>query len=323
MDRARTHGVGSRPTRLSRPTFASEGAYAACLDDLGFWAPYVAEVLARHRLPWDTPAVGSVGSFPTFLVGRYVVKLFGEYCYGAECHAAEQSVQRLLLGHPEIPAPMLIAEGALFEDGRLGDAWPWPYLIMTRMRGRAWCDAALSPFEGASVARQLGQVMRRVHALPPPAGRTWERDWLGHLRARCAGQHRERGMLPEHLVEQIPAYLAEPSEVRRVVHADLHAHHVFVDGGRLIGVIDWGDAFLADPYYDLPALHLLTFRGDKNLLRAFLDGYGWDIGPEFAHRAMSITLVHEFNPLGGIRDMVDVAAVATLDELASLLWALS
>ena len=129
-------------------------------------------------------------------------------------------------------------------------------------------------------------------------------------------------MLPRHLVEQIPEYLAEPAPVRRLVHADLHAHHIFVERGRLVGVIDWGDAILADPYYDLPALHLLTFRADKDLLRAFLAGYGWPVGPEFAHRAMSMTLVHEFNPLGGIRDTVDLTAVATLDELASLLWAL-
>jgi Ser/Thr protein kinase RdoA (MazF antagonist) len=251
------------------------------------------------------------------------VKLFGELFFGPECHAAERSIQRLLLDQPEIPAPMLVAEGDLFAGALLNDGWPWPYLITTRLGGRAWSDAAPAPAEGAAIARRLGEIMRRVHELSPPSGPTWERDWLAELRARCADRHRERGMLPHRLVEHIPDYLAAPSGVRRLVHADLHADHIFVDDGRLVGVIDWGDAILADPYYDLPALHLLTFRADKELLRAFIAGYGWDVGPDFAHRAMSLTLVHEFNPLGGVRDTVDFAAHATLDELARTLWALS
>ena len=297
---------------------AQPSSDAARLGDVEYWAPYVGEALARHGLPWGAPEIGEVGTFPTVLVGRYVVKLFGEAFFGPECHAAERSVQRLLRGHPEIPAPTLVAEGELFEAG-----WPWPYLITTRLGGRAWSDAAPAPSEGAIIARQLGEVLRRVHELPAPAGPTWARDWLAELRASCADRHCERGMLPRHLVAQIPGYLAEPSDVRRLVHADLHADHVFVERDRLVGVIDWGDAILADPHYDLPTLHLLTFRADKVLLRAFLAGYGWEVGPDFAHRAMSMTLVHEFNPLGGLRDALDFGAYATLEALATELWALS
>jgi aminoglycoside phosphotransferase len=310
-------GSAPRAGAPTRPGFDSDAHYAASLEDVGFWAPYAARALARHGLPWAAPAIGAVGTFPTLLVGRYVVKLFGESFFGPECHAAERSIHRVLRQHEDIPAPMLVAEGELFEEG-----WPWPYLITSRMGGRAWADAPPSSPDGEAIARRLGEVIRRVHALPAPAGPTWERDWLGELRARCADRHRERGVLPRHLVEQIPAYLAPPSETRRPVHADLHAQHIFVEGDRLVGIIDWGDAFLADPYYDLPALHLLTFRADKRLLRAFLEGYEWELGPRFAHRAMTMTLVHEFDPLGGLRGAIDVAAIPTLGELARRLWAL-
>lgn len=156
----------------------SQAEYAEHLGDVELWEPYVGEALARHGLPWDTPEIGAVGTFPTFLVGRLAAKLFGELFSGPECHAAEQSVQRLLLDHPEIPAPALVAEGALFDDG-----WPWPYLITTRLSGRAWSDAAPSRSDSLVIARRLGEVMRRVHALPAPAGPIWERDWLAEARS--------------------------------------------------------------------------------------------------------------------------------------------
>ena len=63
---------------LPRPDFGSSNEYGARLGDAEFWAPYVSAVLRRHRLPDAPLTVGTVGSFPTFLVGSYVVKLFGE-----------------------------------------------------------------------------------------------------------------------------------------------------------------------------------------------------------------------------------------------------
>jgi hygromycin-B 7''-O-kinase len=49
------------------------------LDDVSFWRPYVAEILERHDIA-DTgrePAAGIGATYPTFLYGDVVVKLFG------------------------------------------------------------------------------------------------------------------------------------------------------------------------------------------------------------------------------------------------------
>ena len=35
-----------------------------------------------------------------------------------------------------------------------------------------------------------------------------------------------------------------------LIHGDLGAEHVFVDAGRITGVIDWGDAAIGDPGLD-------------------------------------------------------------------------
>jgi aminoglycoside phosphotransferase (APT) family kinase protein len=222
---------------------------------------------------------------------------------------------------PEIPGPALLAEGRLFDDvPPSGQDWSWPYLIFRRLDGVAWADAALSPVEQEQIARQLGSVVRRLHDLPPPPDPLWQRDWLAELRAGCIERHRRWGLLPARLVDQIEAYLAPPASERSIVHADLHEDHIFARDGQLVGLIDWGDAFLTDPYYELPALHLGTFHGDRRLLAAFLDGYGWQTGPDFAHRAMTMALVHEFKVLDVVPALFDLDTVSTLDELADLLW---
>lgn len=36
----------------------------------------------------------------------------------------------------------------------------------------------------------------------------------------------------------------------RLLHGDFHPRHVYADGGRITGIIDWGDASSGDPLYD-------------------------------------------------------------------------
>jgi aminoglycoside phosphotransferase len=268
--------------------------------------------MRRHGLPTPAVSVGAAGTFPTFLVGSYVVKLFPRRFGGAACFAIERSLHSGPLDRPDLPVPRYVAHGQLFESG-----WRWPYLVTTRLDGTPWSEASLPAEAQLAVAAQLGEVLRRVHALDCPDGPVWRRDLLGELRASCAARHHRRRMLPPGLIDQIDAYLAPPSPVRRLVHADLHADHILVDGARLVGLIDWGDALCGDPYYELPSLYFGTFRP---LLRAFLDAYGWRVGPDFAQRAMSMTLVHEFNPARPFLPPLD--RVPSLDDLAARLWQL-
>jgi hygromycin-B 7''-O-kinase len=318
---------------LSPPTFRTRDEYAARLGDAAFWGPYVHEVLRRHDLPVEQPVAGAGGTFPTFLVGRYVVKLFtpnlakpfGTLFDGTLCHQVELAVFRVLAGQPSIPGPALVAEGRLFgaETGEQpGTDLPWSYLVTTRLGGVPWREARLSIEERARLAHRLGAVVRQVHALPPPTDPLWARDWVAEYRAGCVERHRQWGTLPAHLIGQIDAYLIGLRSDRRLVHADLHADHIFVQDGRLVGIIDWGDALVADPYYELPAMHLGTFGADKHLLAAFLEGYGWPPDPDFARRAMSMTLLHEFDVMDGVARRVDLQAIATLEELADLVWVL-
>jgi aminoglycoside phosphotransferase (APT) family kinase protein len=225
-------------------------------------------------------------------------------------------VHRALLDHAEIPAPALVAHGRLYYD----DDASWPYLVTRRMSGVAWRDADLTRPERLALARRLGEVLRAVHALPVPSASVFEQDWLVESPALCVERHREWRSLPDRLIDEIEDYLVEPSGERRLVHADVTSDHVFVVDGRLEGIIDWGDAVATDPHYELVALHLDVFRGDKALLRAFLDAYGWPVEPDFARRAMSCALLHRFDVLATAAELVPLDELATLNDLATALW---
>src|SRR5438552_10191915 len=117
------------------PTFAFSQEYRSRLGDVDFWWPYVAEIVKRHGLTGAgrEPVAGFNATYPTFLYGDVVVKLFGYLRPWRASHAAERAAQALVATDPEIRAPSLIGEGRLYDDV---DAL-WPYLITTRMPGVA------------------------------------------------------------------------------------------------------------------------------------------------------------------------------------------
>lgn len=297
------------------PVFSSIREYGDRLGDVDYWAPYVRTVLDREGLDGRDLAAGFVGTYPTFVVGNKVVKLFGCFPSWRENHETELAMQLLLRNHPDIPAPVLITQGRLFD----GPA-PWPYLVLSRLAGRAWRD---STFRNRHVAFQLGKVIRRLHDLPLPNAPALSGDWVEEHRSGCVERHRAWASLPARLIGQIEDFLADPSPPC-LIHADLTEDHLYVDETGLVGVIDWGDAIVTDPHYELVALHLGAFRGDKALLGSFLDGYGWSVDSAFPRRAMSLALLHQFDVFADIRSVLGgehpLDEIATLEELAVLLW---
>jgi len=241
------HGVciGETGPMTAPPAFASNEEYVSRRGDVGFWWPYVAEILERHGLA-DTGrelVAGINATYPTFLYGDVAVKLFGYARAWRESHTAERAAQALIATNPEIAAPSLLSDGRLYDDV---DA-PWPYLITTRMSGVASWRADLSAEQRRSVAAELGRQVLRVHALCP-SGVATHSDWSALNVAAAAGE----SSLPPHLIAQIDDYLDRLGPFDCVfVHGDLVANHVYVVNGHLSGIIDWGDAVVTDRHYEI------------------------------------------------------------------------
>jgi len=142
--------------------------------DVGFWRPHLTEILDRHdlsRAGHDLQAGYNV-TYPTFMYGDVVVKLFGHSRAWQARFEDERTAYTVLATDPEIAAPSLLAAGHLYP----GTADSWPYLITTRMAGIASWRADLSAEQWRSLAVELGEQVRRIHALPP-AGVPNHADW--------------------------------------------------------------------------------------------------------------------------------------------------
>ncbi|MFF5176153.1 phosphotransferase family protein [Micromonospora sp. NPDC000089] len=138
----------------------------------------------------------------------------------------------------------------------------------------------------SEVLADAGRSLRRLHdiRLPGfgpvadgPAGTS--ATWAGFLDGVVAEARRA---VPEHV---LPAALHDEvdaqSRHRRVrahvagvdhgvlLHGDLVPKHVWDDHGRLAGLIDWGDAMVGDPLFDLARFSM----SGEDAFRRCLDGY--------------------------------------------------
>jgi aminoglycoside phosphotransferase (APT) family kinase protein len=153
--------------------------------------------------------------------------------------------------------------------------FPWPFFGGPLVPGRELAEAALDERAHAALARPLGRFLRALHgaeipvALPvDPISRADMRVRVPRARERLA----ELGDVAPGVEEILAAALELPPPERvTLVHGDLHLRHVFVEDGRLSGVIDWGEVCRSDPAVDL----VLVWCALPPAARpAFFEGYG-------------------------------------------------
>jgi aminoglycoside phosphotransferase len=283
------------------------------------WLPLAAEALDRHGLRLANDAfAGPGGSYPAVISRDTVVKFFGFAGAWAATWENERRAQERLALDPRILAPTLLGAGQIFP----GKDQPLPYLLLSRVPGIDWEDARPDQDSRLQVAADLGEQLRLVHALPAtdlPTIDTW--------RDRSMSDGARSGLFPVLLLDQIDDWLETvPVAPPRFVHSDLFVRHPFMENGRLTGIIDWGDAMTADPHVELGKLHLDVFEGDKRLLGAFLDAYGWPVDDQFPRRALAMSLrrhtqIHGQHGEGGdmfyrLPDLLAGKRIESLDDLA-------
>lgn len=123
-----------------------------------------------------------------------------------------------------------------------------------------------------------GAVVRDLHDAPLPPWRSRKFDGIAtRLDAECEWLLTNE-VLPAELVTR-NREIAEAA-LRPVtpafVHGDLHVAHVYAEGDRITGVLDWSEAGQGDAIYDLASLTL----GHREHLDDVLTGYGRDVDAE-------------------------------------------
>lgn len=147
------------------------------------------------------------------------------------------------------------------------------YTVMTRMPGVAMRHVPCTEDERAVVLSQLGMTLRRIHSLPQapfaentlfPGDRSFAavqqrfHEYFVELAEECQTKG-TRWPLPvslNEISERILASLPENDE-RVALHSNPYIEHTFVDPQThtYLGLIDFGDAYLSHPAFDLRRWH--------------------------------------------------------------------
>jgi aminoglycoside phosphotransferase (APT) family kinase protein len=160
-----------------------------------------------------------------------------------------------------VPMPVFVGEPE--------ERFPWPFAGYRRLAGQTACRADLDDEQRLRAAVSLARFLRTLHAVDPEEG---ARAGAGPDTLARMDVEKRRGMIVERLdglreqgligddrpwreiAETMPAGL--PQEGPALVHGDLYARHILVDGeGTPSGVIDWGDVHLGEPAVDLSIAH--------------------------------------------------------------------
>ncbi len=307
--------------------------YRQLFTSLSFWQGYVRQVCSLHGLSCTAVRTGIPGTCPVFIVDeRWVVKFFGRLFDGASSFRTELAAAHLLAEQPILPGAALVASGSMAWQA---SDWKWPYLVFERVDGLSYGEAEpqLVFAEKLEMAVHLGGWLRALHALPLPADGPFAPGWeefaafLAVQRSGCAARHAAWGRLPPALISQLEAFLPdceallERSTRPHLIHADLTGDHLLgqVHNGRWrsLAIIDFGDARSGPLEYELVALHLDLFRGDRRLLGAFLRSYGCTPPAGFSRRMLAYTLLHQFD----FSSLLPLQTCpASLEELAEQVW---
>jgi len=165
----------------------------------------------------------------------------------------ERDIQNAVAGLG-YPAPRVLAASA--DPGLIAGA----FLVMERMPGRPILEV-----RKIGVADVLARTQLRLHALDADpllraADRTGAREAMTFdgLLAQTGRRIAARSI---HGLEGALAWLTaqRPAEAERPVicHGDFHPQNILMEDGVVTGVIDWPNALVADPAYDVATTRVI------------------------------------------------------------------
>jgi aminoglycoside phosphotransferase (APT) family kinase protein len=198
---------------------------------------------------------------------------------------------------PRLPLPVPVPELI----GRPSGGYPWPFWGARLLPGVELADAALSEDAREPLGAEVGRFLAALHdpsvardlggTLPPDPMRRSQPAVRGPLARETLDRLASRGgwdpgSAVDRAVDDLLAVASSvggPTGVPVLAHGDFHLRHLLVTAdGAATGVIDWGDACLADPAVDLS----MAYGGFAGPARAaLLSAYGDVVDEERELRA--------------------------------------
>ena len=230
---------------------------------------------------------------------------------------------------------------AIRAAGEFRDRRDWNYLATEFCAGRPLDELQAEMTQAAllEVAAQTGRVIRRLHAIDPDPlaaidkGERWD-TLVDRRRREVLPELLDRGLIVPGIVPGLQALLDEASAASRtggqvVIHGDLNPEHLLIEerDGRwnVSALIDFGDARIGAPCYELMPLWLGLCNRDVAVMHAFLDAYDPRLLADDAlgRRVAAWTLLHDFGT-DAIDELFDTSGATrparSLEALHALVW---
>jgi len=177
-----------------------------------------------------------------------------------------------------------------------------PVLALAALPGTALARLGKPSTSSSAAWAAAGAAIRMLHdaPLPPWPGRSRD-EIASHLDSECEWLL-TNGVLPTDLItrnRQVAEAALQPW-TPAFIHGDLQVAHVFIDGDKITGVLDWTEAAPGDAHNDLASLTL----GHPEHLDDVVAGYGTDVDLDAIRgwwslrslRAIRWLIEHGFDP---------------------------
>lgn len=308
------------------PPASTMDEYRGVFSRREVWLPAIKAICERHRLPVTALTQPELGSSIVFRVGeKALVKLFPPL-FSQDFFSEKAALSDLSgLRQPAVPA--------ILDEGNLET---WNYLVLSPLEGIPLDQLlpSLSPLQREQIARSLGEAMAAVQAVPPPALRAVTPAWEGFQNRQLEtvyAVNQQAGAGADWLADLHASYLDFPAEPLLssqpcLIHADLNPEHVFCqpagEGWRVSGVIDFGDAMVGMPEYDLVCPGEI-FAGHPRQTRALLSGMGVQenkLTRMLSLRLTGFILLHRFFNVTLFPRIFPLHPPANMNDLRRLVW---
>lgn len=244
--------------------------------------PLIKYIFSRHSLPFTGIEQCTPGTNAVFKVGGLVAKIFApqesgmdtEWDYETELFGIERANR---LG---ISAPQLLASGIV------EDKYAFRYMVMEYISGNSLgqLESVITDSEKVKYAKLIREITFKMNT---PCERFNGCDIVKRA------QHCKRwNTFPLSFQYERSDYLKKYKVKNPVyVHGDLNPDNVLVDTAGKLYIIDFADAVLAPPEYELAALICELFCFEK----PYMDGYfGKYDAAELAEKCFEGILLHDF-----------------------------
>jgi aminoglycoside phosphotransferase (APT) family kinase protein len=228
-------------------------------------APILARVLAKG---WDNTAMLVNDAF----VFRFPRRTMAVPLLSTEIQLLPWLAPQLPVG---IPVPTYI--------GQASERYQWPFAGYRYIGGKTLDRASVDVADRGTLTVPLARFLSALHAIPTEHAVSHGAvpDTLGRLdsarrwpvtkqRLEGLGQVLSQGERTQIECELLNPGHAEPtSDV--LVHGDLHAGQIIVNGNELTGVIDWGDVHIGNRAVDFAGVQAIL---PSSVHGQFLRAYG-------------------------------------------------